>query len=141
MSLEQNKAVIRREIDEAWNRGDFSAVPEMISPDFVYRIPAGDLKGHEGFIRWVSIWRTACPDFHMEIQEMVGEGETVAARLSWSGTFTGDFQGSRPNGKKIGLREAWFFRFKDGKDVGPIPYGNVDSVLRQMGQTDPGRPP
>ena len=133
MSIEQNKTVIRREVEEAWNRGDFSGVPEMISPGFVYHTPEGDLKGQDGFKRWVSIWRTACPDFHMEVVEIVGEGNTVAARLKWSGTFTGKFQGYQPTGKKIGAREAWFFYFRNGKDLGPVPYGNLNAVLQEMG--------
>ena len=133
MSVEENKAVVRRQIEEAWNRGDFSGVPEYISPEFVYHSPEGDLKSHEGFKKWVTIWRTSCPDFHMEINEMVGEGDTVAVRLSWAGTFTGKFQDNEPTGKKIGLREAWFFHFKDGKDMGPIPHGNLNAVLEQMG--------
>ena len=55
MPVEENKAVVRREVEEAWNRGDFSGVPEMISPDFIYRTPEGDVKGEDGFKRWVSI--------------------------------------------------------------------------------------
>ncbi len=133
MSVEENKAVVRRIIDELWNKGDFSVVPELISPDFIYHIPVGELKGHDGFIQWVTIWRTACPDFHMTVDEMVGEGDTVVARLSWTGTFTGKFMDYEPTGNKIYMTEAWFMRFKDGKELGPVPFANLRSLFQQMG--------
>ena len=69
----------------------------------------------------------------MTIDEIMGEGDSVAVRLTWSGTFTGKFQDNEPNGANLVNKEAWFFHFKDGKDTGPIPYGNVDRVLKQMG--------
>ena len=133
MSVEENKEVVRRIIGELWNKGDFSVVPELISPDFVYNIPAGDLIGHDGFIQWVTIWRTACPDFKMSIDEMVGEGDTVVARLSWTGTFIGKFMDYEPTGNIINMTEAWFMRFKDGKDLGPAPFANLLSLFQQMG--------
>ena len=91
MGVEENKANIRRQVEEFWNKGDFSSVPELISPDFIYPIPTEELIGHAGFKQWVKIWHTACPDFHMTINEMVGEDDTVVVNLSWTGTFTGKF--------------------------------------------------
>ena len=133
MSVEENKANVRRQVEEFWNQGNFTSVPELISPDFVYHIPRGDLKGQDGFKQWVNIWHTACPDFHMEIDEIVGEGDTVAVRLTWTGTFTGKFMDFEPTGNRITMKESWFFRFKDGKDLGPLPFGNMRSLFQQMG--------
>lgn len=39
MSIEENKENIRRQIEECWNKGDFSSVPELVSPDFIYILP------------------------------------------------------------------------------------------------------
>ena len=133
MGVEENKANIKRQIDECWNKGDFSSVPELISPDFIYHTPKGDVTGYEGFKQWVRIWRTACPDFFMTIDEIVGEEDTVAVRLTWEGTFTGKFENYEPNGNKIKMKESWFYHFKDGKDLGPLPYGNMLSLIQQMG--------
>ena len=133
MGIEENKENVRRQIEEFWNRGDFSAVPELISPEFNYHTPIGDLLGYDGFKQWVDIWRTACPDFHMTIDEIVGEDETVAVRLAWTGTFTGRLLEYEPTGNKVNMNEAWFYHFKDGKDLGPLPYGNPDSAFVQMG--------
>jgi predicted ester cyclase len=133
MGIEENKANIRRQVEECWNKGELSSVHELISPAFVYHTPKGDLKGQDGFKEWVNIWRTACPDFNMTIDEMVGEGNTVAVRLSWTGTFTGKFLEYEPTGNKVSMKEAWFYHFKDGKDLGPIPFANILSLIHQMG--------
>ena len=133
MSVEENKANIRRQVEECWNKGDFSAVPELISSDFIYHTPVGDLKGHDGFKQLIMIWRTACPDIQVKIDEMVGEGDTVAVRLSWEGTFTGKFQDYEPTGNKVKMKESFFYHFKDGKDLGPLVYANHLSLIQQMG--------
>jgi steroid delta-isomerase-like uncharacterized protein len=133
MGIEENKVNIRRQVEEFWNKGDFSSVPELISPDFVYPIPNGELKGHDGFKQWVKIWHTACPDFHMTINKIVGEDDTVVVSLSWTGTFTGKFMDYEPTGNKIIMTEAWFIHFKDGKDTGPTPFANLLSLFQQMG--------
>ena len=48
MAVEENKANIRRQVEEFWNKGDFTSVPELISEEFIYRIPGGELKGYDG---------------------------------------------------------------------------------------------
>ncbi|MFC1948266.1 ester cyclase [Chloroflexota bacterium] len=133
MGIEENKANIKRQVEDCWNKGDFASVPELISPDFVYHTPKGDLIGQEGFKQWVTIWRTALPDLHFAIDEIVGEEDTVAVRLSWSGTFIGRFQNHEPTGNRVAMNEGWFYHFTDGKDLGPLPFGNLLSVVQQMG--------
>ena len=46
MSIEENKANIRQQVKECWNNGDFSAVTELISPDFIYHTPNDELTGY-----------------------------------------------------------------------------------------------
>ena len=53
---------------------------------------------------------------------MVGEGNAVAVRLSWEGTFTGKFQDYEPIGSKVKMEESFYHHFKQGKDLGPIVY-------------------
>ena len=47
MSVEQNKATLRRMYDEVWNKGNISVVAELASPDYHF----GDYKGPEGWGR------------------------------------------------------------------------------------------
>lgn len=137
MGVEENKENIRRQVEECWNKGDLSGVSELISPNYVYHALRRDRKGHDGFKEWVTVWRTACPDYHMTIDEIVGEDDAVSVRLSWTATFTGDFMDIPPTGNKISMTEARFYHFKDGKDLGPSLYGNWPSLFQQMGIPPP----
>ncbi len=134
MGIEENKAVIIQEVADAWNKGEYSEVIRMISPEYTYHSPTGrDFKGHDGFRQIFSIWRTACPDLHAEIKEIIGEGNTVVVHISWTGTFTGKFLDFEPTGNKIRMEEVWIHHFKDGKDVEGTPYANLKSLASQMG--------
>ena len=74
MSVEENKATLKRIYDEVWNKGNMSVVPELISPEYLYRTPQRDIKGPDGFSSMITIWRTAFPDLLYAIDEVVGEG-------------------------------------------------------------------
>ena len=115
MSVEENKAVIRRVAEEVFNKGDMSVVPELIAPDYVYHSPFGGFKGPEGFTQFIGMTRNALPDIHMTIDDMIGEGEKLAVRLSFTGTFKGKFGDMEPTGKQINMKSAYFYRFENGK--------------------------
>ena len=102
MSIEQNKAAVRRMFDEAINQGDLSIADELLSSDYVYRSPGSpDLHGPDGFKDLISMYRSACPDLHLTIDELIADGETVVTRWTGHGTQLGEFMGIAPTGKHV----------------------------------------
>ena len=91
MSVEENKAVIQRDIEDLYNRGDLSVADEILAHDFVRRTPSGELRGPEATKQIVKLLRTAFPDFHCTIDDMVAEGDKVAVGITWTGTHKGDY--------------------------------------------------
>ncbi len=81
MSTEQNKATIRRWAEELWNQGNFAVTSELITEDFVcHHVPQrGEVQGREGHDQWVRAVRDDIPGFHVEIRELVAEGDRVAS--------------------------------------------------------------
>jgi predicted ester cyclase len=75
--------------------------------------------------------RAAFPDIHMKIDDMVAEGDKVAVRLTFRGTFKGKFGDLEPTGKQITVTAAYFYRFKDGKEmeVTPVDPGALGRAL------------
>ena len=71
----------------------------------------------------------------MTIDEIVGEGDTIAARLTWSGTFKEKIWGIEPNNKQVIIKEALFFRFDNAKQVEAIPFTDTLYLFQQMGVT------
>ena len=130
MSVEENKAVVRRLVDEVWNKGNLAVVPEVIASDYVYVDPMGrEFRGPEGVTQVVIAQRTRLPDLHVTIDDMVGEGDVLAVRSTWRGTFRGR-QGHIPC--------AMFYRFKDGKEVEALEFINMLDLYKQMGVPPPG---
>ena len=120
MSAEENKAIARRYFDELWNKGDLAFIDEYMGPDISHEW------GHETRESWreaVSAWLTAFPDFRYHVDDLVAEGETVAANTRFTATHRGVFHFRKsgpwpPTGKSIDFREMIFFHFADGKIVG-----------------------
>ena len=102
---EENKAMVRR-LMEAINEGNLDVVDELFAPKL-----ARPTK--RSFIAF----RCAFPDWRMEIEELVAEGNMVVGRFRCSGTNQGEYQGAPPTGKRMEVDEVYFLRVEDGKFV------------------------
>lgn len=115
LSIEQNKQTVRRYLDEVWNQGRIEASAAHLAPEYLRHtgpgIPPLDIEGQR--VRLQS-FRSAFPDVHLEIEEMVAEGDLVAFRFTMWGTHRGTFQGIAPTGKRISVPGLDLVRLKDG---------------------------
>jgi predicted ester cyclase len=118
MSVKENKAALHHLYDEVWNKGNWSVVPEVVSPDY----DSYGFKGVEGYQQLVSNYRSAFPDIHYTIDQVVGEGDWLAYQVTTTGTFTGKLLNIEPTGKKAKWKRAFFSRYKDGKVVTAVAY-------------------
>jgi steroid delta-isomerase-like uncharacterized protein len=138
MPAARNKAVMRRVFEEAINKENISIISNIISPEYVGHNPLGDLKGMEGFKQLVVNVRTTFPDYTVSIEDMVAEGEKVAAVINIQGTFKGEFMGMAPTGKQLNIREAVFMRFAGGKVVEDTRFTDTLTFCQQLGVKPPG---
>ena len=137
MSTEENKAKLHRLVEETINNGDLSVADEIMATDYVYHFPGMDFKGPEGFKQFITIQRTAFPDLHVTVDEMIAEGNMVAARFKISGTMKGELMGIAPTGKKMNIVEALFIRFENGKVVEATPTIDQLEMYQQLGVSPP----
>lgn len=118
MSAERNKAVVRRYLEEFVNRGDTSIADELFAPDYInHSAGSGISTGREGMARGFSALKTAFPDWHVTIEEMVAEGDLVVDRFAISATHTGSVNGIPPSGRRITTLGMHMWRVVDGKLV------------------------
>ncbi len=102
------KTVVRRLIDEVMNGGDLAAIDDLYTPALA-----------RGARRWIEPFRRSFPDVHMEIVDLVAEGETVVGRFLCSGTHLGDWRGHPPTGRRFErVDEVYFFTVRDGRIAG-----------------------
>ncbi len=116
MSLEENKALVRRQFDELINRKNISIIESDMSTDFVDHESAPHLPpGRDGVRTWIVGLYDACSDLQVTIEDMIAEGDRVVVRNTWRGTHTGPLMGIPPTGKQFVLKGIVIWRIRDGK--------------------------
>src|SRR5262245_58784982 len=112
MSTETNKQLVRRLYDEYLNTGRVDHLDEIVSPDFV---GVGGQRGAAAFAAPIIALRAAFPDLHYTTEDVIAEGDRVAVRWQWRGTFTSAFRGFAPTGKPMVNTGFAMFQFANGK--------------------------
>jgi predicted SnoaL-like aldol condensation-catalyzing enzyme len=83
MSVERNKAIARRFIEEVWNEGRLEVADELLAPNLVnHQAADGPTTGRDAFKQFVAQFRAAYPRVRFTIDDMVGEGDKVATRVT-----------------------------------------------------------
>ena len=138
MSTEENKAKQRRVWEEIFNKGDLSLVPELFDTNYVYHGPMGmESKGPDGFKQVVTMFRTAFPDLHITVDDMVAEGDKVVSRWTFRGTHKGEFMGIAPTGKQVTGPGILITHFVGGKEVEAWGSSDMLGMMQQMGVVPP----
>lgn len=119
---------------EYWNTGEFMGIEETLHPDFELRMTPDSEpeKGILAFIETVNIWRTAYPDFHIDINECIFDSNKIAAL--WTITATNTGPGSHlPTGKHIKVKGMSIIHFEKGKIRDEWISGNDLLWITQLG--------
>ena len=135
MSAEENKAFVRRQIEETWNKGNLDFVDEGFTSDFVKHDPLSpeEIRGPEGFKENVATTRMAFPDFHVRIVDQLAEGDLVATRYIISGTHEGALAGIPPSGNRIEVAGTGVDRFSGGKIAESWEMYDTLGMMQQLG--------
>ena len=123
MSLEENKAIVRRFI-EAYNKQNIDSIDEFVAPDYVDH--TNHIQGLEGLKQTMNMGLMGVPDWHEVIEDIIAEGDKVWVSLSYTGTHTGEMFGIAPTGKKITTTAVDIYRIVNGKLA---EYWNVTDKL------------
>jgi steroid delta-isomerase-like uncharacterized protein len=135
MSIEQNKALARRMVEEILNQGNTSLVDELFASDYVEReeLPPGMPRDREALKLLAPMMHSAFPDFKATINDLIAEGDKVVLYLTWTGTQKGEWMGIPPSGKCISIGVIDIFRMARGKFA--EHWGLMDSMamMQQLG--------
>lgn len=97
---DKNQAVVRRTIDELWNKGNLKVVDELFTSDHVNNDPVNMVRGADGLREVVKKYRAAFPDCRLDIDEIFSAGDKVVVRWHYSGTHTNVFEGIPATGRR-----------------------------------------
>ncbi len=134
MTAETNKIVMNRFL-EFINTASESLARELISPDAIFHVPGSPepMRGPAGYLAIIGMMRGGFPDIQWTLEEMVAEGDKVAARFTMQGTHQGTFFGAPPTGKKIAVQAMNIYRLSDGQFVEEHSQPDMLGLLQQIG--------
>ena len=134
MSAENNKAVVRRVFEEVINKGNLNVADELIFSDYDYRSPGSpESRGPEGFKQLITMYRTAFPDLHLDVDELIAEGDTVVARWTGRGTHQAELMGIAPTGKQVTVSGVVITHFRGDKAAEDWELIDTLGMLQQLG--------
>jgi steroid delta-isomerase-like uncharacterized protein len=103
-------------VEALFNRGELERVEEFVTPDFVnHEAWPGEDPGFEGFRVRLRRLREAFPDFHMEVEDVLAEGDRVAYRATVTGTHRGEILGIPATGRSFRVQHMHLLRMEDGR--------------------------
>jgi steroid delta-isomerase-like uncharacterized protein len=131
---EENKALARRVVEEVWNRGNVAVVDEAFAEGYTEHNPRpGQDVGIDGYKGGVTMMRTAFPDLHLDLQDLIAEGDRVALRYTLHGTHEGELMGIAPTGNRVASDGMVFARVQDGRIAERWGVQDVFTILQQVG--------
>ena len=96
------QTLVRRLFD-AINRQDYTALPDLVDPDYVYRTPGEELRGVAGLQGLLTAYHQAFPDLELVIDDMFGAGDRVATAFTFNGTHLGELMGVPATGRRVSV--------------------------------------
>jgi steroid delta-isomerase-like uncharacterized protein len=128
---EENKALARR----SWESVEASdTLGEVYASDVVWHMPDQEVRGIEEAKQFVDMFKTAFPDMHATVEDVVAEGDKVVTRVTLRGTHQGEVEEfGPPTGRQVEIEGITIHRIEDGKIAEEWnSYDNL-SMMQQLG--------
>lgn len=151
MSVEQNKRAVTRVFTEAFNQGRLDVIDEVTADGAVDHQHPDEPSFREHLKQVVIAMRTAFPDLHFEITEVISEGEWVAVHSVMTGTNTGELRrplllppsappALPPTGRPVRVVHMHMIRFQDGRNTELLHLMDTMALAGQLGLLQAGAP-
>ena len=134
MTLEINKLLMRI-FTEFLNTASENLAAELIAPDAIFYIPwrIEPLRGPAGYLEILKMMQVGFPDIQWTMEDMINEGDKVAARFIIRGTHRGPFLGVSPTGKVVMVPAINFYRLSGAQIISEHSQLDMLGLLRQIG--------
>jgi steroid delta-isomerase-like uncharacterized protein len=131
---ERNKATIRQMYEELFNQEKLSLADDLFAADYIdQEAPPGiPNRGPESMKQLVTMFHTAFPDVSFQVEELIAENETVAARVTWTGTHRGSFLGIAPTGRTVHQKQMHVMYFRNGQLIEHLALRDDLSLMQQL---------
>ena len=132
-AAETTPEAVVRAFYEPFRTGDTSTYDEVLAADWVdLPLAPGQQQGPAGMAPQIALFRHAMPDYSVEHQDIVVQGDRVAVRNTVSGTHQGAFMGHEPTGKRIEMRTMDLHQVRDGRIVATWHLEDFAGLMAQL---------
>src|SRR5262245_36297884 len=130
-----NKALVRRLFEDGFNAGNLEVVDELVTPDVVTHNPLilDAPTGPDSVRGAIEMLHRAFSDLHVEVLDMIAEGDRVAVFLRISGTNTGDYRRGGATQRRASMRAFFIWRIADGRLAENWGVADRFDFLQQLG--------
>jgi steroid delta-isomerase-like uncharacterized protein len=134
-AVEENKRLVRRALEEVYEKGDLALADELFAADFVDHEPAHpELPvGPEAVKLTVERLRSAFGELRFEILDEIAEGDRVVQRAIMRGRHARRLAGAEPTGREFAARHVYFWRIADGRIAEHWGVRDDLGMLQQLG--------
>jgi steroid delta-isomerase-like uncharacterized protein len=133
VSVAANRRVVLATIEELFNLGRMNRISALIHPEFVDHGAGEHRHGREGFLATAAWLRTAFPDLHLEVEDVIAQGDRVAVRATFRGTHLGELEDVPPTGRAVVVQQIHILRIADGMVVEHWAGRDDITLLRELG--------
>jgi predicted ester cyclase len=135
MNNNHNKIIIRRISEELYNKWNLDVAHEVFAPNYIehHPLPPGFPTGIQGIKTFVTLLRSAFPDFAYTVEDTIAEGDRVVAFLTARGTQKGEFMGIPATGNEATWSEMHICRMENDKLAEHWVVADQLSMLQQLG--------
>lgn len=135
--IEHNKAQVRRFYEILWNTQDISAISSILHKQVRFRGSLGtENHGYEGFIEYLDSIHHALADYRCTIHELVAEGNSAFAKMSFGGIHRRNFIGYPPSGKRVEWDGCALFHFDGDLIIDIWVLGDLKGLEAQLENND-----
>ena len=123
MSVEENKALVRRAQGVLWNHtGNLDAASELFAPDRVEDAKQEAANVRRGF-----------PDLESTIEDLIAERDKVVAHWRAQATHQGEYMGIPPTGNRVNFTGISIYRIEEGKIAESWSVSDLLGMMQQLG--------
>ena len=137
MTLEENKALVRKAYEEAWNRRNLNALDELLPADYDMHRDTAGRSGRDAIKETIATYHSAFPDLRVTIEHLIAEVDWVVMRGTWRGTHL-DTMPTRygailPTGREMCWTGTHLFRIAEGRIAEAFYQTDWLALYQQLG--------
>ena len=134
MTIDENKKIVRRYIEESVNIGNVENLDEFISPDYIETLdPSKKILGVEGARQHIMAVRQTFPDLHLTVEKQISEGDWVVTCITARATHQGEWLGIKPTGKEVEITVVNVDKVVNGRIMEHGGAANMFEALLSIG--------